>query len=27
MSVEVNNESAIEVDEASIQRLITYALD
>jgi probable rRNA maturation factor len=27
MSVEVNNESAIEVDEAAIQRLITYALD
>ena len=27
MSVEVNNESAIEVDEAAIQRLITFALD
>ena len=27
MSVEVNNESAIEVDEAAVQRLITYALD
>jgi len=27
VSVEVNNESAIEVDEAAIQRLITFALD
>jgi probable rRNA maturation factor len=27
MSVEVNNESNIAVDEAAIQRLITYALD
>ncbi|WP_210506025.1 rRNA maturation RNase YbeY [Naasia sp. SYSU D00057] len=27
MSVEVNNESAIEVDESAIQRLITFALD
>ncbi len=27
MSVEVNNESAIEVDEAAVQRLITFALD
>ena len=27
MSIEVNNESAIEVDEVSIQRLLTYALD
>ena len=27
MSIEVNNESAVEVDEASIQRLLTYALD
>jgi probable rRNA maturation factor len=27
MSIEVNNESAIEVDEAALQRLVTYALD
>ena len=27
MSVEVNNESGVPVDEAAIQRLITYALD
>ena len=27
MSIEVNNESAIEVDEAALQRLATYALD
>jgi probable rRNA maturation factor len=27
VSVEVNNESAVEVDEAAIQRLITFALD
>jgi len=27
VSIEVNNESAIEVDEVSIQRLLTYALD
>ena len=27
MTVEVNNESTIEVDEASLQRLATYALD
>lgn len=27
MSIEINNESAIEVDEAAIQRLAVYALD
>ena len=27
MSIEVNNESAIEVDEAALQRLAIYALD
>ena len=27
MSIEVNNESAIEVDEAALQRLAVYALD
>ncbi|MDQ0743179.1 putative rRNA maturation factor [Clavibacter sp. B3I6] len=27
MSIEINNESAIEVDEPAIQRLATYALD
>ena len=27
MSIEINNESAIEVDEPLIQRLATYALD
>ncbi|OUE08928.1 rRNA maturation RNase YbeY [Clavibacter michiganensis] len=27
MSIEINNESAIEVDEPTIQRLATYALD
>ncbi len=27
MSIEINNESAIEVDEPVIQRLATYALD
>jgi probable rRNA maturation factor len=27
MSVEINNESGVEVDEAAIQRLVTYALD
>ena len=27
MSIEINNESGVEVDEASIQRLITFALD
>ena len=27
MSIEINNESAVEVDEAAVQRLITYALD
>jgi probable rRNA maturation factor len=27
MSVEINNESAISVDEAAIQRLVIYALD
>ena len=27
MSIEINNESAIEVDEAALQRLAVYALD
>lgn len=27
MSIEVNNESAVEVDEAALQRLAVYALD
>ncbi|MGV8883424.1 MAG: rRNA maturation RNase YbeY [Rhodoglobus sp.] len=27
MSIEINNESAVEVDEAAIQRLAVYALD
>jgi probable rRNA maturation factor len=27
MSIEINNESTIEVDEAAIQRLVTYNLD
>src|SRR5690349_21527751 len=27
MSIEINNESAIEVDEATIQRLVIFALD
>jgi probable rRNA maturation factor len=27
MSIEINNESTIEVDEAILQRLVTYALD
>ena len=27
MSIEVNNESAVEVDEAALQRLAAYALD
>jgi len=27
MSVEINNESAVAVDEATIRRLVTYALD
>jgi hypothetical protein len=27
MSVEINNESGIAVDESSLQRLITFALD
>lgn len=27
MSIEVNNESAIDVDESALQRLATYALD
>ena len=27
MSIEVNNESAVEVDEAALQRLIAYSLD
>ena len=27
MSIEINNESAIEIDEAAIQRLAVYALD
>lgn len=27
MSVEVNNESAVEVDEGALQRLVAYALD
>jgi probable rRNA maturation factor len=27
MSIEINNESGVPVDEAAIQRLVTYALD
>jgi len=27
MSIEINNESGVDVDEASIQRLVTFALD
>ncbi len=27
MSIEVNNESAVEVDEGALQRLVAYALD
>lgn len=27
MSIEINNESVVEVDEAALQRLATYALD
>lgn len=27
MSIEINNESAVSVDEATIQRLVTFALD
>jgi probable rRNA maturation factor len=27
MSIEINNESGVDVDEAAVQRLMTYALD